>query len=295
MPEFYDVPAVFTAKRNKQKLLLGLRGILWGLTADRRLNETEILFLATWLKSNTALNRDRDFQAIQQAVEAVLEDGIITADEKDELYALLQKVFRDADDDKRPQDTDGVVNLLLGFLQGISADNHLLDKEIALLAHIVATDSASVIWPGNLLNKRLQRIIEEGSISDEERGELLGLIKQITGENFTETGLAVGMATKVFADGDVMSIFGKRVCFTGKFFSDTRFNLEQQAKALGAEPVKSMSKMVNVLIIGGLASRDWMFTSHGRKIEAAIKARNEGCNIQIINEEDWVRIASEPL
>ncbi|MCP1600703.1 NAD-dependent DNA ligase [Aeromonas caviae] len=295
MPEFYDVPAVFTAKRNKQKLLLGLRGILWGLTADRRLNETEILFLATWLKSNTELNRDRDFQAIQQAVEAVLEDGIITADEKDELYALLQKVFRDADDDKRPQDTDGVVNLLLGFLQGISADNHLLDKEIALLAHIVATDSASVIWPGNLLNKRLQRIIEEGSISDEERGELLGLIKQITGENFTETGLAVGMATKVFADGDVMSIFGKRVCFTGKFFSDTRFNLEQQAKALGAEPVKSMSKMVNVLIIGGLASRDWMFTSHGRKIEAAIKARNEGCNIQIINEEDWVRIASEPL
>lgn len=295
MPEFYDVPAVFTAKRNKQKLLLGLRGILWGLTADRRLNETEILFLATWLKSNPELNRDRDVQAIQQAVEAVLEDGIITADEKDELYALLQTVFRDADDDRRPQDTDGVVNLLLGFLQGISADNHLLDKEIGLLAHIVATDAASGTWPGNLLNKRLQRIIEEGGISDEERGELLGLIKQITGENFTETGLAVGMATKVFADGDVMSIYGKRVCFTGKFFSDTRFNLEQQAKALGAEPVKSMSKMVNVLIIGGLASRDWMFTSHGRKIEAAIKARNEGYNIQIINEEDWVRIASEPL
>lgn len=295
MPEFYDVPAVFNAKRNKQKLLLSLRGILWGLTADRRLNETEILFLATWLKSNPELNRDLDFQAIQQAVEVVLEDGIITADEKDELYALLQTVFRDADDNKRPQDIDGVVNLLLGFLQGISADNQLLDKEIGLLAHIMATDAASLTWPGNLLNKRLQRIIEEGYISDEERGELLGLIKQITGENFTETGLAVGMATKVFADGDVMSINGKRVCFTGKFFSDTRFNLEEQAKALGAEPVKSMSKMVNVLIIGGLASCDWMFTSHGRKIEVAIKAKNEGCNIQIINEEDWIRIASEPL
>ncbi|MDM5131428.1 BRCT domain-containing protein [Aeromonas piscicola] len=295
MPEFYDVPAVFNAKRNKQKLLLSLRGILWGLTADRRLNETEILFLATWLKSNPELNRDLDFQAIQQAVEVVLEDGIITANEKDELYALLQTVFRDADDNKRPQDIDGVVNLLLGFLQGISADNQLLDKEIGLLAHIMATDAASLTWPGNLLNKRLQRIIEEGYISDEERGELLGLIKQITGENFTETGLAVGMATKVFADGDVMSINGKRVCFTGKFFSDTRFNLEEQAKALGAEPVKSMNKMVNVLIIGGLASRDWMFTSHGRKIEVAIKAKNEGCNIQIINEEDWIRIASEPL
>jgi hypothetical protein len=295
MPEFYDVPAIFNAKRNKQKLLLSLRGILWGLTADNRLNETEILFLATWLKSNPELNHDRDFQAIKQAIEGVLEDGIITAAEKDELYELLHKVFIDADDDQRPQDIDGVVNLLLGFLQGISADNHLLNKEIGLLAHIVATDAASVTWPGNLLNKRLQRIIKEEVISDEERDDLLVLIKQITGENFTETGLAVGMATQAFADGNVMSIFGKRVCFTGKFFSDTRFNLEQQAKVLGAEPMKAMNKMVNVLIIGGLASRDWKFTSHGRKIEAAIKARQEGCDIQIISEEDWVRIASEPL
>lgn len=161
MPEFYDVPAVFTAKRNKQKSLLSLRGILWGVTADRQLNETEILFLATWLKSNPELNRDRDFQAIQRAIEAVLEDGIITADEKDGLYALLRKVLIDAGDDEKPQDIDGVVNLLLGFLQGVSADSHLLDKEIGLLAHIVATDAASATWPGNLLNKRLQRIIEE--------------------------------------------------------------------------------------------------------------------------------------
>ncbi|MDX7612147.1 BRCT domain-containing protein [Aeromonas caviae] len=50
-----------------------------------------------------------------------------------------------------------------------------------------------------------------------------------------------------------------------------------------------------MLIVGSLASRDWMFTSHGRKIEAAIKNREEGHDIRIINEEDWVRIASEPL
>ena len=86
MPEYYDVPAAFTAKRNKQKSLISLRGILLGVTADHRLNETEILFLATWLKSNPELKRDHDFLTIQRAIEAVLEDGIITADEKDELY-----------------------------------------------------------------------------------------------------------------------------------------------------------------------------------------------------------------
>lgn len=123
----------------------------------------------------------------------------------------------------------------------------------------------------------------------------LELIKQISGQRFTDTGLAVGMATEFFADEGVLSLQGKTVCFTGKFFSNTRFNLEQQAKLLGAEPLKAMSKKVNVLIIGSLANRDWMFTSHGRKIEAAIKNREEGHDIRIINEEDWVRIASEPL
>lgn len=121
------------------------------------------------------------------------------------------------------------------------------------------------------------------------------MTKQITGQRFTDSGLATGMATEFFADGELTSLHGKRVCFTGKFLSDTRFNLEQQAKVLGAEPVRAMSQKVNVLIIGSLASRDWMFTSHGRKIEAAIKAKDEGCDIQIINEDDWVRIALEPI
>jgi len=100
------------------------------------------------------------------------------------------------------------------------------------------------------------------------------------------------MATEFFADGNVISLRGKTVCFTGKFLSDTRHNLEQQAKLLGASPVKGVTTNLDVLIVGSLASRDWMFTSHGRKIEAAIKAKEKGQDIQIINEEDWVRISS---
>ena len=43
------------------------------------------------------------------------------------------------------------------------------------------------------------------------------------------------------------------------------------------------------LVIGTLASRDWAHTSHGRKIESAIKANEEGSAIKIIAEEDWTR------
>lgn len=294
MPELYDVPVAFGYKRNKQKALISLNGILSGLTADQRLNETEILFMATWLKSDSEFKKDGDFLDIQDAIRDVLEDGIITADEKEDLLTLLNDVLQY--NEIEHDNMDALVNMLLGFLQGISADNNIAEQEvIALSSLLLKHRDLLASWPGSLLFNRLNDILADGEITEDEREDLLELVKQISGQRFTESGLATGMATEFFADGELMSINGKTVCFTGKFLSDTRHNLELQAKILGASPVKGITTHLDVLIIGSLASRDWMFTSHGRKIEAAIKAKDKGQDIQIINEEDWVRIASEPL
>lgn len=294
MPELYDVPVAFGYKRNKQKALISLNGILSGLTADQRLNETEILFMATWLKSDSEFKKDGDFLDIQDAIRDVLEDGIITADEKEDLLTLLNDVLQY--NEIEHDNMDALVNMLLGFLQGISADNNIAEQEVLALSSLLLKHRDLLAsWPGSLLFNRLNDILADGEITEDEREDLLELVKQISGQRFTESGLATGMATEFFADGELMSINGKTVCFTGKFLSDTRHNLELQAKTLGASTVKGITTHLDVLIIGSLASRDWMFTSHGRKIEAAIKAKDKGQDIQIINEEDWVRIASEPL
>ncbi|MEV3833537.1 BRCT domain-containing protein [Aeromonas allosaccharophila] len=294
MSEYNDAPMAFNYKRNKQKALISLHGILNGITADQRLNETELLFIATWLKSDSEFKKDGDFLDIQEAIHDVLEDGILTSDEKEDLLTLLNDVLQY--NDIEHSNLDALINMLLGFLQGISADSNIVEREvIALNALLLKHRALLASWPGSLLFNRLNDILADGEITEEEREDLLELVKQISGQRFTESGLATGMATEFFADGSVMSLNGKVVCFTGKFLSDTRFNLEQQAKALGASPVKGVTTHLNVLVIGSLASRDWMFTSHGRKIEAAIKAKEKGQDIQIINEEDWVRIASESL
>ena len=294
MPELNDVPISFGYKRNKQKALISLHGILSGLTADQRLNDTEILFMATWLKSDSEFKKDGDFLDIQDAIRDVLEDGIITADEKEDLLTLLNDVLQY--NEIEHDNMDALVNMLLGFLQGISADNNIAEQEVLALSSLLLKHRDLLAsWPGSLLFNRLNDILADGEITEDEREDLLELVKQISGQRFTESGLATGMATEFFADGELMSINGKTVCFTGKFLSDTRHNLELQAKTLGASTVKGITTHLDVLIIGSLASRDWMFTSHGRKIEAAIKAKDKGQDIQIINEEDWVRIASEPL
>lgn len=294
MPEFNDVPMSFGYKRNKQKALISLHGILSGLTADQRLNDTEVLFMATWLKSDSEFKKDGDFLDIQDLIHDVLEDGIITADEKEDLLNLLNDVLQY--NEIEHDNMDALVNMLLGFLQGISVDSNIVEQEVQALSSLLLKHRDLLAsWPGSLLFNRLNDILADGEITDDEREDLLELVKQISGQRFTESGLAAGMATEFFADGNVMSLRGKTVCFTGKFLSDTRHNLEQQAKLLGASPVKGVTTHLDVLIVGSLASRDWMFTSHGRKIEAAIKAKEKGQDIQIINEEDWVRIASETL
>lgn len=294
MPEFNDVPMSFGYKRNKQKALISLHGILSGLTADQRLNDTEILFIATWLKSDSEFKKDGDFLDIQDLIHDVLEDGVITSDEKEDLLNLLNDVLQY--NEIEHDNMDALVNMLLGFLQGISADSNIVEQEVMALSSLLLKHRDLLVsWPGSLLFNRLNDILADGKIDDEEREDLLELVKQISGQRFTESGLAAGMATEFFADGNVMSLRGKTVCFTGKFLSDTRHNLEQQAKLLGASPVKGVTTHLDVLIVGSLASRDWMFTSHGRKIEAAIKVKEKGKDIQIINEEDWMRVASEPL
>jgi len=53
---------------------------------------------------------------------------------------------------------------------------------------------------------------------------------------------------------------------------------------MGAETSPNISKDVDYLVIGTLASRDWLYTSHGRKIEKALLLKRKGVNITVITE-----------
>ena len=60
-------------------------------------------------------------------------------------------------------------------------------------------------------------------------------------------------------------------------------------RCLGAETNSSVNKSVDYLVIGTLASRDWLYTSHGRKIEKALLIKREGCDIKVITERTLLK------
>jgi hypothetical protein len=62
---------------------------------------------------------------------------------------------------------------------------------------------------------------------------------------------------------------------------------------LGGCVKNNVSGIVDYLICGHFGSTDWIHSSHGRKIEAAIDFRSNGYDIAIISERYWADVVRE--
>lgn len=283
----------FSAKNNKVKAILSLHGILDGVSADQRLNDHELAFLDLWLKGDVSHIDDGDILDLRCLVSDVLKDGVVTADEKQDLEQLIQDILDYSEQDL--SDISDFTNRLIGFLQGITADGVLNRQEIlALKDFIDAAPELKERWPGDVISRRLSAILEDDVITEEEASVLHKLISKIAGQRFRETGIAQGMATQYFCDDpDDFNFEGAVVCFTGELLSGPRRQHERIAGELGAEVKRGVTKKTNCLIVGEVAGRDWKYSSHGRKIEAAAANNSKGTNTLIITENCWLRLSGQ--
>ncbi len=279
----------FNHSRNREKAIFGIKGILEGVVADQRLTEQELLFLDVWLRSQEVIARDGDVVDLLDLTSDILKDGYITTDELADLNQLIIDVI----EYKQLEhiSVESRINELLGFLSGIAVDGVLSEQEIILLGGwLDANYEACSVWPGNVIASRLKQILSDNVVTTEEKSDLLETIKSISGQRFQETGAAHGMSTAFLEDMvDTFSHEGQCLCFTGKFVSGSRNIVESTAQRLGASIKGDVTNDVTALVIGTLASRDWRFSSHGRKIEKALKLKRKGSQLVIITEQTWLK------
>lgn len=122
----------------------------------------------------------------------------------------------------------------------------------------------------------------------EELEDLTDTLKRLCGDQFTSSGAANGGVLEIFCDSITeFDHTGKIMCFTGRFVSGPRRIIEETARREGAQTAKSITKKTDTLVIGTIASRDWRFTSHGRKIEKAVQLQSSGSDLIILSERKW--------
>jgi NAD-dependent DNA ligase len=282
----------FNYKRNRDKLLNNLVGILNGVVADSRIDEQEVLYLDVWLKDAKQLDDNWAFSKLCDHIEEVLADGVITSEELEHLSKLLPQFIEALTElpgvDFYSQESDK--SLLEGLCKGVLANPELNDQEVAYLKWWLSVNGMlKTTFPGKELYQLVSDILADGRVSDDERRQLREAIDLYIGKPMAE-GVADGMATLLpLTPNPVIQLQGSTICFTGRFLSGTRKKCHEVAEMLGAEPRERIVRELDYLVIGTLSSRDWRFSNHGRKIEKAVDYRDRhNTGLQILNEEQWL-------
>lgn len=282
----------FHAQANFQKEFNSLIGVATGLIADNHITKLELDYFIAWSKEqNYASHMPNYHEMMIIAQEATANNSI-----NDELRIQLAEYIAEAIEHKIVFDILSTTfeknfsNRLIGFIRGVLADNHLNDAEIEALAKYIH-DSDSIVF------RNAQRIIDGikdfKQIDEQTRTALNKELTAIIGGSIHEHGVIDGMTVGIEFDTlpDEFTLEGKRVVLTGSFYSMSRKQIGALIEKQGARLDKSVNRQIDMLVVGGMASKDWAFSSFGRKIEEALAVKQYGIPLLIVDEKqmaEWL-------
>lgn len=204
----------------------------------------------------------------------------------------------DLDDDGQPSKVmygprvaKRLVSELLGLCKGMVCDGKISDGELAGLKRwLVGHPDATVLYPGKPVAERLLRIYEDGIVTPDERRELNELLLDLTGET-EEHDQPLNLSTRLPFDEPTPAILfdGHEHVFTGRMLYGTRRDCEQKVVDRGGRVGETVTQRTSFLVIGPIASRAWLESTHGRKILRAVELRSEGLPLRIVSEEAWIQ------
>ncbi len=280
---------IFNYAQNRDKLFANLISIIDGILADGIVRDEEILYLDTWLLEAKQIIRNGVIKSLSARVSGILSEGVVSGEEREELKKYLKEIQRDILDipDVDFYSTESDLHLLSGLCKGLISDRSLSDEEIHYLDWwLTQNGSLKNNYPGKELYVLIKEILSDGVITSEESATLHKALIDFTGCDL-DSGIVDGLATRLPINADALvDIKNKIFCLTGVFVAGKRPLIEDLIVKAGGKISLNVTKKIDYLVIGTLSSRDWHFTSHGRKIEKGIIYRNDAmAKLRIISEE----------
>lgn len=178
---------------------------------------------------------------------------------------------------------------LIGLCKGLIADGKVTKSEALFLQQWLQTNQHVMdVWPANVIAARLEKDLSSGFSDKKEQSDLFQLLKKtVRPQNFEEVGQTPSTALPFDDPCPSIRYEGMVFCFTGKFAFGSRAACESVALSLGGKVSSRITRSLDYLVVGLFGSRDWIHSSHGRKIEQAIQLRQSAGRLAIIPEEHW--------
>lgn len=187
---------------------------------------------------------------------------------------------------------DRQIDTLIGLSKGIISDGIVNQSEAEfLLTWLIQNYQASknpLLL--NLLNK-VEEMLADNFLDEQESMELLNILKSLSGEESSRGELAKPSSLPFCSPKPEVKFKDKNFLFTGTFVYGIRKNCQKLVLELEGQVSKSVTKNLDYLVIGSYVTDSWIHETFGRKIEKAVKYREEGVPLKIISEDLWIKSA----
>lgn len=301
MTEFKELEdyRCFTTPAELHKAINTLRGIVAGMTTDKKISVEEIDELSNWCVCHKHLVHRHPFSEIIPAIERVYEDGIVTEDEAaDILWMCNNFVSNSAYYDI----ITSSIQFLFGLIHGIMADGEITDEEIISLKEWISNnDYLAGTYPFDEIESLLMTILMDGKVTDDERDILKAFFGNFidlkTSYNLNEPQMKE--LREKYSIGGICAICQEiefeesMFCFTGESERAKRKEIAELIESLGGKFNNNVTKKTRYLVVGNKGNPCWAFSCYGRKIEEAVKLRQEGQKLIIVSESDFWDIVED--
>jgi len=186
---------------------------------------------------------------------------------------------------------DRATDEMIGICRGLLADGHVSQQEAEFLKGWIERNAEFIgDYPFDRIYGLLADILKDGFIDDDESRDMHDtLARFVGGEAFDEESGAASVSSSLplCVPAPVIVFPERTFLVTGTFSYGPRREVHSAIESLGGRVAGNVSKKVSYLLIGDLASRDWINSNAGLKIQECIKLRSQGSPISIISERHW--------
>ncbi|MBS3647049.1 BRCT domain-containing protein [Pseudaminobacter sp. 19-2017] len=189
----------------------------------------------------------------------------------------------------RDRITSRQIDELIGIARGLAADNRINGTEVEFLQKWLAANADISNQPLiHTLYRRVNEILADGVVDEEEHGELLDTLERFSSRDFELGEVLKATTLPLCSPAPTLTFADKFYCFTGTFTYGQRKHCEQAVADRGGR-AGGLSQKVDFLVIGAYATESWKHSAFGNKILQACEWRERGLPIRIVSEQHWVR------
>ena len=192
---------------------------------------------------------------------------------------------------------DRQIDQLIGLAQGIVADGIVSQAEAEALQRWlranVVTESPRIIR----LLEQVERVLEDGVLDQDEARDLHDALMTWTGAITTDGEESKTAPLPLDPEPRLVQVPGNIFVFTGTGIFGTRTMMQDATARAGGTHAQNVTLKTNYVVLGTYVTPAWAHQSFGRKIERAMRLRDErGTGLRIVqavqNHQDAVHPSS---